>query len=59
MAGNALNYHKKVYDQLFPQIQDGRQINLVVKWHILTERCIEGYLQYFIGILESQRGSDQ
>ena len=60
MASNGLKYHKKVYDQLFPQIQDGRQISLAVKWHILTERRIEGYIQYFIGFLESQiRGSDQ
>ena len=59
MAGNGLNYHKKVYDQLSAQIQDGHQISLAVKWHILTERCIDGYLQYFIGFLESHRGSDQ
>ena len=30
-------HDKKVYDQLFPQIQDGCQISLAVKWHILTE----------------------
>ena len=47
MASNGL----KVYDQLFPQIQDGCQISLEVKWHILTERRIEGYIQYFIGFL--------
>ena len=59
MASNGLKYHKKVYDQSFPQIQDGRQISLAVKWHILTERRIEGYIQYFIGFLESHRGLDQ
>ena len=59
MASNGLKYHKKVYDQLFPQIQDARQISLTVNWHILTERHIEGYIQYFIGFLESHRGSDQ
>ena len=59
MASNGLKYHKKVYAQLFPQIQDGRQISLAVKWHILTERRIEDYIQYFIGFLESHRGLDQ
>ena len=47
MAGNGLIYHKKVYDKLFPQIQDGRQINLAVKWHILTECPIEGYTIFY------------
>ena len=49
MASNGLKYHKKDYDQLFPKIQDGRQISQAVKWHILTERRIEGYIQYSIG----------
>ena len=47
MAGNGLKYHKKVYDKLFPQIQDGSRISLAVKWHILTERHIEGYAIFY------------
>ena len=47
MTGNGLKYYKKVYDQLIPQIQDGRQISLAVKWHILTERHIEGYTIFY------------
>ena len=40
MAGNGLNIIIKYNDQLFPQIQDGRQSSLALKWHILTERRI-------------------
>ena len=47
MTGNGLKYYKKVYDQLIPQIQDGRQISLAVKWHILTKRHIEGYTIFY------------
>ena len=60
MAGNDLKYHKKVYDQLFPQIDDGHQISLAVKWHILTQRRLEGYTIFYwiFGISQTDRQTD-